>query len=225
MRVFVAGATGATGSVFVPEATRAGFDLVLHVRPQSAARSPLAKDPRARVLELGDVSALADAMAGCDAVVSFVGTMRDRFKAGDTYASSDVGSARALVEGARLAGVPRFLLLSSVGAGGAGAYLKMKAECEAIVRDSGLRHTIFRPSVLVTPEGADAGSHGARRAPPAFGGLLGALGALPGLGGFAEDYKPIPLDVLARAFIQVLEWPKDGAVLSGRDLWPLGTRR
>ncbi len=222
MRVFVAGATGATGTVFVPEATRSGFELLLHVRPQTAVRSPLAQDPRARVFELNDLAALADAMAGCDAVISFVGTMRDRFTAGDTYASSDVGSARALVEGARRAGVPRLLLLSSVGAGGAGAYLRMKGECEAIVRDSGLRYSIFRPSVLVTPEGAQAGSHGSRRAPPAFGGLLGALGALPGLGAFAEDYKPIPLDVLARAFLKVLEWPKDGAVLTGRDLWRLG---
>ena len=225
MRIFVAGATGATGSVFVPEATRAGLELVLHVRPKTAVSSPLAGDPRARVFELDDLPALADALSGSEAIVSFVGTMRDRFKAGDTYASSDVGSTRALADGARRAGVPRFLLLSSVGAGGAGAYLKMKAECEAIVRDSRLRWTVFHPSVLVTPEGATAGSHGARRAPPMFGGLLGALGALPGLAGFADDYKPIPLDVLVWAFLQVLEWPKDGAVLTGRELWALGARR
>ena len=123
MKVFVAGATGATGQVFVPMATEAGLDLVLHVRPQSAARSPLAKDPRARVIDLGDADGLAAALAGADAVVSFVGTMKSRFAAGDTYEASDVGSTRQIVLGAKSAGVPRVLLLSSYGAGGMGAYL------------------------------------------------------------------------------------------------------
>src|SRR5437588_1098775 len=153
MRIFVAGATGATGRVFVPKAEAAGHDLVLHVRPQSAARSPLGADPRARVLDLGDAAALKDALAGCAAVVSFVGTMRKRFEAGDTYESSDILSTQQLVDGAKAAGVPRFLLLSSFGAGSMGAYLQMKGRCESIVKESGLRWTIFRPSSLVTPEG------------------------------------------------------------------------
>ena len=55
------------------------------MRPQSAGKSELGKDPRARVFDLGDADALAAAVAGCDALVSFVGTMRSRFEAGDTY--------------------------------------------------------------------------------------------------------------------------------------------
>src|SRR5579859_7762247 len=118
MRVFVAGATGATGQVFVPMASEAGHELILHVRPQTASKTPLGKDPRARVFDLGDAGALSEAMKGCEVVVSFVGTMRDRFKAGDTYEASDVKSAKDLVGGAVAGGVPRFLLLSSLGAGG-----------------------------------------------------------------------------------------------------------
>src|SRR5436305_9844096 len=104
MRIFVAGATGATGQVFVPMATRAGHDLILHVRPQTAARSPLGADPRARIFDLADAGRLREALAGSEAVVSFVGTMRSRFGAGDTYEASDIASARQLVDGAVAAG-------------------------------------------------------------------------------------------------------------------------
>jgi len=227
MRVFVAGASGATGRVFVEEATRAGLDLVVHVRPQSVERTPLGKDPRAAVFELDDHQALARALAGCDAAVSFVGTMKKRFGAGDTYASSDVGTTRHLMEGATSAQVPRLLLLSSYGAGAPrGAYLAAKAESEALLRASTLKWTVFRPSVLVTPPGTPEGAHGARRAPPGMGPFFAVVGALPGLRGVADDLKPMPLDVLARAFVAVLRTPADqlhGRALEGRDIWPLGS--
>jgi uncharacterized protein YbjT (DUF2867 family) len=216
VRVFVAGATGATGKVFVPLATARGLDLVLHVRPQSKDRSPLGKDPRARVFDLDDLDALTSALAGAHAVVSFVGTMRARFGAGDTYESSDLGSTRALVAGARAAGRLRILLLSSLGAGGAGAYLRMKGECERIVQESGLPNTIFRPSALVSPDGE-------RAVPPGTRTLFRGLAHLPGLGGWADDAGPIAIETVARAFLRVLESPEehDGAILRGRDLHAL----
>lgn len=221
MRVFIAGATGATGQVLVPLATQAGHELVLHVRPQTAPRSPLGADPRARVFDLADAPALTQALRGCDALISLVGTMRRRFAAGDTYESSDIASTRQLVEGAIAAGVPRMLLLSSIGAGGAGAYLRMKGECERIVRESPLGWTIFRPSSLVSPAGASESHHGRRRAPPG-GALLGAIGHLPGLRGPMDDIRPIGIDVLCRAMLRVLAEPHDGVVLRGRDLHALG---
>jgi uncharacterized protein YbjT (DUF2867 family) len=225
MRIFLAGATGATGRVFVPLATDAGLDLVFHVRPQSALRSPLGADPRARVFDLGDAAARKGALAGCDAALSFVGTMRQRFDAGDTYESSDVLSTQHIVDGAKDAGVPRVVLLSSYGAGGMGAYLQMKARCEAIVRESGLRWTVVRPSALVTPEGGPEGSHGARHVPAAAGLVFSLMRHVPGLGGFTDDVRPIPLDVLGRAFVTILAETSarfDGAVVLGRDLWSLG---
>ncbi len=216
MRLFVAGATGATGQVFIPMATAAGLDLVLHVRPQSAAKLT---DPRARVFDLADAAALAEAMRGCDAVLSLVGTMRHRFDSGDTYASADVGSTRQLVAGAQAAHVPRFLLLSSMGAGGAGAYLKMKGECEQIVRDSGLEWDIFRPSALVSPEDGPESHHGRRRVPPGTLALGAALRKLPGLTGIVDDYRAIPLEVLCRGFLAVLARPAGRRDYAGRDLW------
>ncbi len=223
MVVFVAGATGATGQVFVPTATAAGLELRLHVRPQTAQRSPLGGDPRARIFDLSDAEALRAALTGCDAVVSLVGTMRSRFAAGDTYESADVGSTRQLVEGARAAGVPRFLLLSSVGAGGSGAYLQMKGTCEALVRESGLRWTIFRPSALASPAEGGAGTHGKRWVPPGLTALTAGLRKSPVVGDLVATYGAIPIPVLARAMVRVLEEPRDGAILQGNPLWELGS--
>lgn len=221
MRIFVAGATGATGVVFVELASARGHELVLHVRPQTAANHALGRDARARVFDLADSAALAEAVRGCDAVVSLVGTMRARFSAGDTYESADVGSTRQLVAAAREAGVGRFLLLSSFGAGGAGAYLKMKGECERLVQTSGLRSTIFRPSALVSPAGP-TGNHGRREVPGVMMAAGAALRTIPGLQGLADDWRAIPIDVVVRAMLAVLDTPRDGAILNGRELWPLG---
>jgi uncharacterized protein YbjT (DUF2867 family) len=195
----------------------------LHVRPQSADKSPLAKDPRARIFDLANAAPLEDALARCDVTISFVGTMRNRFKAGDTYESSDIGSTQQLVHGALTAKVPRFILLSSFGAGSVGAYLQMKGECEDIVKKSGLRWTILRPSALVSPDDGPEGTHGTRRVPRGSDSLFGALRRLPGLGPFADDVRPIPIDVLCEAILRVLDEPRDGATLEGRDLWVLGT--
>ncbi|MDP2308244.1 MAG: NAD(P)H-binding protein [Pseudomonadota bacterium] len=222
MVVFIAGATGATGQVLVPLAAAAGMELRLHVRPATAAKSPLGADPRARVLDLGDADALREALRGCDAVISLIGTMRSRFATGDTYASSDVGTTRFLVDAARAAGVPRFLLLSSVGAGGSGPYLQMKGECEAIVRSSAPAWTIFRPSALASPRAGTVGTHGKRWVPPGATALTAALRGVPGIGGLVARYGPIPIEVLARAMVRVLEAPRDGEVIEGTALWELG---
>ena len=223
MRVFVAGATGATGAVFVPLAAARGHELRLHVRPQTASRHVFGQDPRAQILDLADADALAAAVRGCDAVVSLVGTMRARFGAGDTYESADIGSTKQLVDAAKREGVPRFFLLSSFGAGGMGAYLKMKGECERIVQETpGLRWTIFRPAALVSPAGEPGGTHGKREVPGVAMGAGTLMRRLPGLRGVADDWRPIPLEVLAGAMVAVLESARDNTILSGRELWPLG---
>jgi len=223
MKLFVAGATGATGQVFLPMAEAAGHTLSLHVRPKSKDKSPLGADPRARILDLDDEGALDAAVRGHDTIVSFVGTMRKRFADGDDYTSSDVGSARSLAKAAKRTGVPRMLLLSSVGAGGAGAYLRMKLACEEAVKQEGLAWTMFRPSILVSPESGTESHHGKRTAPFGTGAFFGAIGLLPGLGGVSLDYKPIPIALVCKGFLEAIAHPEayDGRIVSGRDLWAL----
>jgi uncharacterized protein YbjT (DUF2867 family) len=224
MNVLVAGATGAVGTVLVPQLRAAGLSVIPHVRPKTAATHPLGKDPDALVCDLSDAAALDAAMARVQAVVCLAGTMRKRFAAGDTYESSDYQPVVQLVESAKRTGpqARHFVLLSSYGTrAGAGGYLGWKWKAEEAVRASGLPWAILRPSAFDSRgSGAQPSDGGERRPPPLMGGALRMLGAVPGLRGFADDVKPIPLEVLARAIVRVV---KDGAprasVMTGRTLW------
>lgn len=199
--LFVAGATGAVGGALIPLAARLGLEVVPHVRPKSAGRL---SHPRAVALELTDAPRLVEALRGCTTVLQLIGTMKQRFSAGDTYESSDVGTTAALVAAAKAAGVDHFVLLSAVGAGRpVGAYLKAKASAEALVRESGLDFTIVRPSTFEDRQGGSMP-------------LARRLTRLLGL----TKYEPISLHELAAALLHVAsERSPVGAVLEGDTLW------
>jgi uncharacterized protein YbjT (DUF2867 family) len=201
--VFVAGATGAVGSVLVPYLKESHFSVIPHVRPQTAERHPLGKDPRALVAELADTPRLDEQMARVHAVVCLVGTMRNRFRAGDTYESSDYRPVVQLLDSAKRAPLaePRhFILLSALGARSGSGYLGWKFKAEEAVRSSGLPATILRPSFLDTRGSRSRPSHGTeRRPPPVLGAALELMGKVPALRGVADDLRPTA-DYVAGAF-------------------------
>ena len=196
---FVAGATGYTGRALMEllATERTGWKARPHARQTGKIDGAVVCDPR-------DVQALTDGMRGCDAVVQLIGTVRANFAEGD-YEAIDYGTTVALGEAARAAGVPRLLLLSSVGAGSPrGKYLAVKRKTEEWVERSGLEYTIVRPSFIV--------GQGRRAAQ-----LLGALTyPLPSLRG-------IEVHELARVFLRALERRDEvrNQVLEGRSLWRL----
>lgn len=168
--IFVAGSTGAVGQEVVKLAAARGTAIFPHRR----------KGPDG--FDLGDRARLDAALAGCDAIVQLIGTMRNRFASGDTYETSDIGTTRTLCAAA---GGRHIVLLSSVGAGRpVGAYLKAKAEAERLVRESGCPWTIVRPSAFVG-EG--------RKPPPLFGGITRALGL--------DRWRPIRVEEVAAVML------------------------
>lgn len=198
-RLFIAGATGAVGRALLTHAERVGVAVIPHVRPKSAASLT---HPHRCALELSD-PALADAMKGATTVVQLIGTMRHRFGSGDTYEASDIGTTQLLMTAAQRTGtIDHVVLLSSALAGlGIGAYLKAKQRAEAIVKESGLPFTIFRPSAFVDREGVPSALAG-------FGKMMPA--ALRG----------ITLAELSGAILHVsLQRAPLGAVLEGTSLW------
>jgi uncharacterized protein YbjT (DUF2867 family) len=229
--VLVAGATGAVGTALVPRLRAAGFDVIPHVRPKTAARHPLGKDAEALVADLGDRQRLDAAMARAQAVVCLVGTMRRRFAAGDTYESSDYLPVVQLVESAQRlpSAAPRhFVLLSALGARAGSGYLGWKLKAEEVVRKSGLVQTILRPSFLdSTHSGSEASDGTQRKPPPLSAALLGAIGLLPGLRGAADDLRPLPVETLCEAIVRILRERAPQGTLKGREIWGLasgGTR-
>ncbi len=202
MKAFVAGSTGAVGRTVVRIGRERGVDLVPHARPTSATREGTV-DPQAVVFSLADVDALAAAMQGCTTVFQLIGTRRSRFAAGESYASSDVGTTRSLVEAAKTAKVGHFVLLSSVGAGRpVGPYLQAKAEAEALVLSSGIPYTIVRPSAF-SGEG--------HWVPPGLGVLTRALRL--------HSYRPVTVEQLAEGLLRVAVDGRPLGILEGKSLW------
>ena len=203
-RLFLAGATGATGRTLRPLASALDADIISHLRPATAARLGQDAPSPSAVFDLTDSDALRSALEGRSCVLQLIGTMRKRFASGDTYETSDIGTTRSLVDAALDADVDHFVLLSSVGAGSpTGSYLKAKAEAERLVVESGIPWTIFRPSAFVGEgHGLPLGLHHLMRP------LVPA------------KYKPIAIEDLAAALLHVaLERAPLGAVLEGRTLW------
>ncbi len=228
--VLVAGATGAVGTALVPRLRAAGFDVIPHVRPKTAARHPLGRDAEALVADLGDAQRLDAAMARAQAVVCLVGTMRRRFAAGDTYESSDYLPVVQLAGSAQRvpSAVPRhFVLLSALGARAGSGYLGWKFKAEEVVRQSGL--AAHHPPALVPGlhalRFAGQRRHAAQAAAALLGALLGAIGHLPGLRGAADDLRPLPVETLCDAIVRILRDRGPRGTLKGRDLWPLGSNR
>ncbi|HEY2746031.1 MAG TPA: NAD(P)H-binding protein [Polyangia bacterium] len=196
---FVAGATGYTGralmDVFAHEKT--DWKPRPHARTAGKLAGAVVCDPR-------DVAKLTDGMRGCDAVVQLIGTVRARFAEGD-YDDIDYGTTVALGQAAQAAGVPRLLLLSSVGAASArGKYLAVKRKTEAWVEASGLEYTIVRPSFIVGQ---------GRRAAQVLGFLTYPIPSLRG----------IEVHDLARVFLRALERRDEvrNKILEGSSIWKL----
>src|SRR5438552_3071739 len=126
----------------------------------------LARDPaRARLLSDQNVDVVAGGLAdrapldrlarGADVLIHLVGIIVEQ--GAQTFTAVHVGGTQALLSAAREAGVRRFVHMSAVGARddpGATRYHRTKQQAEQLVRDSGLSHAIFRPSIISGPESA-----------------------------------------------------------------------
>ena len=170
MKLLVLGATGRTGRLVVEQALAAGHTVTALVR--SPEKLPM-RNSNLRVVkgQATDLSAVASALEGADAVISTLGG------SGSVIADS----TRAIVAAAHEVGVTRVVVLSTfaaerdrLGAGtrlltgiGMGAMLKDKIAGEDMLRRSDLDWTIAYASILtdgpangsvsVLPEGTKRG--------------------------------------------------------------------
>lgn len=148
-QIVVLGGGGFVGRHIVARLATAGHRVVVPARRRESAKH-LILLPTVDVVEddVNDPRALARLLPGASTVINLVGIINESGRA--TFARAHVDLARNVVAACRDAGVPRLLHMSALGADAAGPsqYLKSKAEAEAIVAASGLRWTIFRPSVI-----------------------------------------------------------------------------
>ena len=95
--------------------------------------------------------ALEGALAGCAAMIHLVVAHEHASLA--LHEKLTIGGARRVVEAARAASVRRLLFMSSIKAARDydGHYGTSKRRAEAVIRESGLDFTIFRPGLLYGP--------------------------------------------------------------------------
>jgi uncharacterized protein YbjT (DUF2867 family) len=159
MKILVLGATGATGRLIVNKALAEGHEVVALVRSKAKA-----EDLTGAELVEGDArdaAALTSAIAGCDAVVSSLGTAMSPFREVTMLSTA----TRALVGVMEKQNVRRLVCITGLGAGdsrGHGGFFfdrlllplmlrkvyEDKDRQEDAIRGSTLDWTIVRPTVL-----------------------------------------------------------------------------
>jgi putative NADH-flavin reductase len=160
MRILVIGATGGTGREIVREALAKAYQVNALARSATDA-APLL--PGANIIEgdARDGEAVAKALAGCDGVISALGTKLSLLHE-ETLLST---ATRVLINQMQKQGIARLVCVTGIGAGdsrGHGGFLydyiaqplllrttyHDKDRQEGEIRKSGLDWTIVRPTIL-----------------------------------------------------------------------------
>ncbi len=165
--ILVAGATGSTGREILRLA-RSRVDTVRALTRSPDAATAL-RTAGADEVFVGDLLApdgLTTALADVDAVLSAVGTAPTALRSGPPFV--DGAGNRTLVSAAADAGVDAFVMESAIGVGSEpssplatafntfiGPLQEAKATAESAIRDTEIRHTILRPSVLTNGSRTD----------------------------------------------------------------------
>lgn len=166
-RLVILGGSGFVGRALAQRLARNGHAVTVLSRNLNAhAQRLLPPGVVLHELDVYDPQALQQALAGHDAVINLVGILNESGDNGRGFHRAHVQLTKLVIaacqlEGARSAGstsaakgrMPgsglRLLQMSSLNAGrGHSHYLKSRGEAEAAVKASGLRWTIFEPSVI-----------------------------------------------------------------------------
>lgn len=164
MQIAISGANSAVGQAILRCGSEQEADpnaLIAVVRSDRAAEqiAPLL-GTRGRVCRISydDPASLDAAFRGANAVIHLAGILVEQ--PGSTYELANVAPTRSVVAAAKRCGAEKFVLVSATGADEASSngYYRSKGLAEAIVRESGLSHTILRAPLLLGPgtEGAAA---------------------------------------------------------------------
>lgn len=152
-RIVLLGGTGFVGRHLAARLAADGYRVTVLSRNR-ARRREVGVVPNVRVVtcDVYSQTALADLLAGADAAINLVGILNEPGRGGSGFARAHVQLTRALVAACHASGCTRLLQMSALNAGrGRSHYLRTRGEAEDVVKNSGLRWTIFQPSVIFGP--------------------------------------------------------------------------
>ena len=163
-RVAIVGGHGQVARQLLHVLRRTDHDALALVRREEyrEALEHLGADVRLLDIERQDADAFAAAFDGCTAVVFAAGGGPDGNI--ERKRTVDLEGALKSIEGARLAGIRRFVQVSAIGVDDPlpadtspvwRAYVEAKRDADAALRDSELDWTIIRPGRLTDDHGTD----------------------------------------------------------------------
>jgi uncharacterized protein YbjT (DUF2867 family) len=161
-RVAIVGGHGKVALHLHPELLEAGHQPVALVRREEYRDQLEALGAEVRLLDIeaAEASAFAEAFAGCDAVVFAAGGGPDGNI--ERKRTVDLEGSLKSIEGARRAGISRFVQISAIGVDDPlpadtddvwRAYVEAKRDADAALRESDLAWTILRPGRLTDDPG------------------------------------------------------------------------
>jgi NADH dehydrogenase len=206
--IVITGATGFIGREVVKEALAEGHRVRAIVRDlREAKRFDTTENVELFHGNVLSAESLAGAFDRAKAVIHLVGIINEWKE--NTFQRAHVEATRNVVDGAKKAGVKRYIHMSALGAreGAASRYHQTKWAAEEYVRKSGLAWTIFRPS-LVYGEG-DRSINVLRQ-------MVRTAPFIPVLGKGEAKIQPVSVRNVALAFVRAIK--NDDAIQKIYDL-------
>lgn len=149
-RVFVTGGTGYVGRPLITQLLARGHEVRALVRAGSEKKLP--SGCQAIPGDALDAGSYASRISPCDTFVQLVGVSHPNPSKAPEFRSIDLASGRGAIEAAKSAGVKHFVYVSVAHpAPMMKAYIEVRSQCEAMIRQNGLNATILRPWYVLGP--------------------------------------------------------------------------
>lgn len=149
-QIFITGGSGYMGRSLIPRLLQRGHEVRALVRAGSEQKLPAGCTPvLGNALEPGS---FMDHVRPSDTFVHLVGVSHPNPSKAGQFRTIDLASVQAAVPAAKAGGIQHFVYVSvAQPAPVMQAYIQTRAECEALIRASGLPATFIRPWYVLGP--------------------------------------------------------------------------
>lgn len=197
-QVCIIGGSGFVGRAIVRQAIEAGYSVTVACRHPERARDLQVNGARLVKADITNGKGVVEAVAGADCVINLVGLLFERGRY--SFSAAHVKGTENTLLACKNAGIARYLHMSALGAAKvpASRYSRTKGEAEMRVRQSGLKWTIFRPSIIYGRGDSFFNK---------FKAMTRFAPALPVISG-STRFQPVWVEDVARAFVLAIDNPR-----------------
>ncbi len=202
MKVLVTGGSGFVGTEILQRLHHAGHEIRALVRDPSSKASEKIKNEFGAELCRGnilDANSLRSFVSEGDAVIHLVGIIGE--VGANTFEAVHCRGTQNVVSACVSSAIPKFIQMSALGTrpNAVAQYHQSKWAAEEVVRESGLDHTIFRPSIIYGPGDQFTNM---------FAKMARRLPVVPVIGSGQGTMQPIPVQAVADCFVKALSAPE-----------------